>query len=271
MQTSFAPRYRSTTDASSKRGGIANSALESAGGRGTSDLPKAAHSVIQNVYDAASSGDVLGALGAIVAAPAIVLDGFLNGWGVDGGLISAGLGTISTLLQIRDMIADAITSAAATGGLTEVATVPASAAATLAGSTTSEEPAMMNASAQAGLETSGDDGSDAAEPAGDDGEAGTDPTENGGAAVDLADEDSAEEGPSEENTSEEESTDPEDDADVGELDGDAGQDDDSEASDDPAGTDAGDKQSGSDDSDTGSADGGSGGGSGSDGGSGGSE
>ncbi|MGV0802125.1 hypothetical protein ABQF26_34450, partial [Mycolicibacterium elephantis] len=124
---------------------------------------------IQNVFDAASNGDVLGALGAIVAAPAIVIDGFLNGWGVDGGLISPGLGTISTLLQIRDMIANAIKPVAATADLTEVATVPASAAATLARSTTPDEPAMMTASVQAGLDTSGGiASSDAAEPAGGD-------------------------------------------------------------------------------------------------------
>ncbi|WP_131808157.1 hypothetical protein [Mycolicibacterium elephantis] len=218
---------------------------------------------IQNVFDAASNGDVLGALGAIVAAPAIVIDGFLNGWGVDGGLISPGLGTISTLLQIRDMIANAIKPAAATADLAEVATVPASAAATLARSTTPDEPAMMTASVQAGLDTSGGiASSDAAEPAGGDAETGTNPTENGGAAVDLADEDTAEQGASEEDAAEQESTDPDDDADLGELDGDTAQEDDSEASDDPAGTEPEDTPSGSDDSDTGSADAGSGGSSG---------
>lgn len=217
---------------------------------------------IQNVFDAASNGDVLGALGAIVAAPAIVIDGFLNGWGVDGGLISPGLGTISTLLQIRDMIANAIKPVAATADLTEVATVPASAA-TLARSTTPDEPAMMTASVQAGLDTSGGiASSDAAEPAGGDAETGTDPTENGGAAVDLADEDTAEQGASEEDAAEQESTDPDDDADLGELDGDAAQEEDAEASDDPAGTEPEDTPSGSDDSDTGSADAGSGGSSG---------
>src|SRR5262245_41734246 len=42
---------------------------------------------IQNVVDAVGAGDVVGVISAIVAAPAIVVNGFLNGTGADGGLI----------------------------------------------------------------------------------------------------------------------------------------------------------------------------------------
>ncbi|MGV0715115.1 hypothetical protein ABQE93_06905 [Mycolicibacterium sp. XJ662] len=224
---------------------------------------------IQYVFDAAVSGDPIGAIGAIIAAPAIVLDGFLNGWGVDGGLISPGLGTISTLLQIRDMIANAIKPPAATADLAEVATLPASAAAALALSTAADEPVTINASTQV-----------AAEPVSGEAEEGADPAGIDGAAVDdLADEDTAEQGTSEEDAAtedavEEEFTDPADDADVGDLDGDAAQENDSEASDDPV-DEAGDSQSDSGDTDTdtdaGSTDGGSDSGSGSDGSSGSSD
>ncbi|MGE2690185.1 hypothetical protein [Mycolicibacterium pulveris] len=216
---------------------------------------------IQYVFDAVVDGDPIGAAGAIIAAPAIVLDGFLNGWGVDGGLISPGLGTISTLLQIRDMIANAIKPAPAAAELAEVATLPASVAATLAVSTTADELVTINASTQV-----------AAEPVSGEAEEGTDPAGVDGAAVDdLADEDedTAEEGTSEqdavtEDPAEEEATESDDDADVGDLDGDAAEKDDAEASDDAA-DEADDTRSDAGDSDAGGADGGSDSGSGSDG------
>ncbi len=69
---------------------------------------------IQNVLDAAGAFDPVGVAGAIAAAPAVVLNGILNGFGADGGLISPGLGLINALRTIVETIATAITPAAAT-------------------------------------------------------------------------------------------------------------------------------------------------------------
>lgn len=103
---------------------------------------------IQNVYDAATAGDPLGALGALMAAPAVIVDGFLNGYGADSGLLSPGLGPIGALLQIRDLIANAITPQAPTpavADVSEVAAVPAAAAATVTLSTEATESTAVEA------------------------------------------------------------------------------------------------------------------------------
>ncbi len=68
---------------------------------------------IQNVVDAARTLNPIGAVSAIAAAPAIVVNGLLNGFGFDGGVLSSGLGLVGALLQIRNVIATAITPAAA--------------------------------------------------------------------------------------------------------------------------------------------------------------
>ncbi|WP_083407730.1 ICP22 family protein [Mycolicibacterium rutilum] len=106
---------------------------------------------IQNVVDAASAGDPIGVLGAVVAAPAVVLNGFLNGFGVDGGLLSDGLGAINVLMQIRDMIAAAITPSAAPASLPEASDLPSEDALTVAVSTSADETASVeNASTATG-------------------------------------------------------------------------------------------------------------------------
>ncbi|MBP1816684.1 hypothetical protein [Mycobacterium sp. OAE908] len=63
---------------------------------------------IQNIVDAAKGLDPVGAVSAIVAVPAIVANGLLNGFGFDGGVLSPGLGLAGALLQIRDVIANAL-------------------------------------------------------------------------------------------------------------------------------------------------------------------
>jgi len=69
---------------------------------------------IQNIVDAAKGLDPIGAVSAIVAVPAIVANGLLNGFGFDGGVLSPGLGLAGALLQIRDVIANALKPVAAT-------------------------------------------------------------------------------------------------------------------------------------------------------------
>ncbi|ODQ89408.1 hypothetical protein BHQ18_15675 [Mycolicibacterium flavescens] len=154
---------------------------------------------IQNVVDAASAGDPIGALGAIIAAPAIVIDGFLNGFGVDGGLLSGGLGTFNVFLQIRDMIAAAITPAAPEAVTPAEATdVPAEDSLTVALSTSTDEAASVeNVSSQGAAEASGGGGdvagapgtADEAEAEESSGEEETDGTETDGTEEDGTEED----------------------------------------------------------------------------------
>lgn len=166
---------------------------------------------IQNVVDAASAGDPIGALGAIIAAPAIVIDGFLNGYGADGGFLSLGLGTISAFLQIRDMIAAAITPAAPEA-LREATDVPQENALTVAVSTSAGDASVENASSQTGATGASGSGGDAtgAPAAGDEaseeepqGEGASDGTETEGTVDDGSEEDAAEEDAAEEDGEEE--------------------------------------------------------------------
>lgn len=65
---------------------------------------------IQGVIDAVRSGDIGDLIGAFVAAPAVITDGVLNGFGPAGGVFSSS-GPIGALLQIRNIIANAISPA----------------------------------------------------------------------------------------------------------------------------------------------------------------
>src|SRR6478672_5328901 len=49
---------------------------------------------IQNVVDAGLSLNPVGLVSSIVAVPAIMADGFLNGFGFDGGVLTPGLGLV---------------------------------------------------------------------------------------------------------------------------------------------------------------------------------
>lgn len=69
---------------------------------------KAGGAFVQDVFDAARTGDLEGLANAFITGPAAVINGFLNGDAVDAGFFSPGLGTISGLLNIRDAIAQAL-------------------------------------------------------------------------------------------------------------------------------------------------------------------
>jgi len=99
---------------------------------------------LQNIADAASSGDLIGVAAAFIAAPGIVIGGFVNGFENNGGLLSDGLGTFSVLLQIRDLIAGAITPTAA-ASTAEATDLPSEDAVTVAVSTSTGEAAAENA------------------------------------------------------------------------------------------------------------------------------
>ena len=94
---------------------------------------------IQNIVDAAKGLDPIGAVSAIVAVPAIVANGLLNGFGFDGGVLSPGLGLAGALLQIRDVIANALKPVVATttSGLAAANSTTTSAATTVTLSTDS--------------------------------------------------------------------------------------------------------------------------------------
>jgi len=76
-------------------------------------LLQAAGAAVQSVITAISTGDIGGFIGAVLSAPAVMLDGFINGYQPTqtGGLLTPGLGTLSILVNIRDMIVAAITPA----------------------------------------------------------------------------------------------------------------------------------------------------------------
>ena len=92
---------------------------------------------IQNIVDAAKGLDPVGAVSAIVAVPAIVANGLLNGFGFDGGVLSPGLGLAGALLQIRDVIANALkpVTVTATSSLAAANSTTTSAATTVTLST----------------------------------------------------------------------------------------------------------------------------------------
>src|SRR6185312_4181731 len=92
---------------------------------------------IQNVVDAGLSLNPVGLVSSLVAAPAIIANGFINGFGFDGGVLSPGLGLVGALEAIRNTIAQALgapapTVAAKTAAVNEA---PASGAKTVTLST----------------------------------------------------------------------------------------------------------------------------------------
>jgi hypothetical protein len=78
-------------------------------------LVQATGQAVQAVADALAAGDPSAVVNAIVSAPAVMINGFLNGYAPTqtGGLLTPGLGTLSLLVNIRDLIVTAITPAAA--------------------------------------------------------------------------------------------------------------------------------------------------------------
>ncbi|MUL68358.1 hypothetical protein BOO86_28075 [Mycobacterium sp. CBMA 234] len=93
---------------------------------------------IQNVVDAVRAGDPIGAIGAVLAAPAVIVNTILNGNGSgDGGLFGPGISTVGALQSIGNIIATAF------------ATTPAPVAATLAaGAPAASVPAAVTLSTQ---------------------------------------------------------------------------------------------------------------------------
>lgn len=165
---------------------------------------------LQNIADAASAGDLLGVAAAVIAAPGIVINGFLNGFGVDGGLFSGGLGTFNTLLNLRDVIANALkppaTTAAGTEALTEAeadtaalsdATAESSGAAARSAAYTSEESdGGSGGTPAAGVADTDDEDSEdseASDEASDDVEDVTEDVTDEDAVEDVIDEEDAEE------------------------------------------------------------------------------
>ena len=93
---------------------------------------------VQSMFNAIAAGDIVRLVNAVLSAPAVMLDGFLNGYAPTqtGGLLSPGLGTLSILVNIRDMIANALNPqplvAATTAATTEaVTTTPSDTATTV--------------------------------------------------------------------------------------------------------------------------------------------
>lgn len=102
---------------------------------------KAGGAFIQDVFDAARTGDLEGLANAFITGPAAVINGFLNGDAVDAGFFSPGLGTISGLLNIRDAIAQALRPVKAAGIAAIDSTTTDAAARTVSVSVeSSEEP-----------------------------------------------------------------------------------------------------------------------------------
>lgn len=78
-------------------------------------LVQATGQAIQDIADAFGTGDPRQIVSAVVDAPATMINGFLNGYAPTqtGGLLTPNLGSLSLLVNIRDMIVDAITPDAA--------------------------------------------------------------------------------------------------------------------------------------------------------------
>ncbi|KWX57039.1 hypothetical protein ASJ79_01950 [Mycobacterium sp. NAZ190054] len=64
--------------------------------------------VADDFLDAVKTGDLAGAACAVLGAPAVVIDVFVNGYGTNGGLLSETRGLFSTLLNVRDAIANVL-------------------------------------------------------------------------------------------------------------------------------------------------------------------
>ena len=87
-------------------------------------LVQATGQALQGIVDAATSGDSLGVINAIVNVPAVMLDGFVNGYAPTqtGGLLTPGFGTFSILVNLRDLLVTAITPAPMAATTTTAAT-----------------------------------------------------------------------------------------------------------------------------------------------------
>ncbi len=92
-------------------------------------LMQSTGAALQSVFNAISTGDIGQFVNAVLSAPAVMLDGLINGYQPTqtGGLLTPGLGSLSILVRIRDMIANALNPAApvvapATEAVTETST-----------------------------------------------------------------------------------------------------------------------------------------------------
>ncbi|WP_328360200.1 hypothetical protein OG976_07865 [Mycobacterium sp. NBC_00419] len=85
----------------------------------------------QAIYDALSTGNITAALTAIVNAPAVITNAFLNGYppSFSTGILSVGTdfaaGLVNALLNVRDTIAKAIAPAPPLAGAARAAATPA--------------------------------------------------------------------------------------------------------------------------------------------------
>jgi hypothetical protein len=140
---------------------------------------------IQNVVDAARTLNPVGLVSSIIAAPAIMANGVLNGFGFDGGVLTPGLGLVGALVTIRNTIAQALGAppvmfAATTAAVNEA---PAAAAKTVTLSTTSSTADTTKTTKKS--DTTKKSGKDASAAAADD---STDSTgAKGGSASDAKD------------------------------------------------------------------------------------
>ena len=78
-------------------------------------LLQATGQAVQGITDALTAGDPVQVLGAVLSAPAVMVDGFINGYlpSQTGGLLTPLSGALSLLVTIRDTILTAITPPAA--------------------------------------------------------------------------------------------------------------------------------------------------------------
>ncbi|KUI30622.1 hypothetical protein AU196_13985 [Mycobacterium sp. IS-1742] len=144
----------------------------------------------QAIVDAAVDGDILGAVAAALDVPGVVTGAFLNGFGFDGGLLTAGSGTIAGLLNLRQMIADALKPPAPVLRVADVTSTNTEAAETVTFDVTESgvTPAALTSSPAA------DDASETPAPEPGDGAAAVDEVdEKGGEEVDEKTEGSEEE------------------------------------------------------------------------------
>lgn len=68
-----------------------------------------AGNVGQEIVDSLKDGDALGVVNALLSAPAVITDAFLNGNELGGGIFGPNLGLLSSLRQAREALAAAIT------------------------------------------------------------------------------------------------------------------------------------------------------------------
>ena len=122
-------------------------------------LVQATGQAVQAVADAVGAGDPLGVVNALVSAPAVMINGFLNGYAPTqtGGLLTPGLGTLSLLVNIRDMIVSAITptAAATTTATTDAVTSTKTAAAKVVTLDVAPQQETTGKATESSSETSG--------------------------------------------------------------------------------------------------------------------